>query len=157
MIPPSTQRGVLPPGIHSATMAEIYERFARFTISDQRKRLYEKLAVYLDWARASRLVERVFIVGSFVTEQKEPEDIDLVIAVSEDAPARGLSPAAYNATRRPGIRRVVGTMIDAHPYRANSPDLMEALEFFQSDRQGHPVGIVEVILGWHSSTTTNSL
>lgn len=48
MIPAFTDRGTLPPGIHSATMEEIRTRFARFRRSDRRIRLFNRLEAYVE-------------------------------------------------------------------------------------------------------------
>jgi hypothetical protein len=63
---------VLPPGIHSATLEEIEQRFAT---NDKRKLLFEGLRRAVDILRAAGC-KAIFLDGSFVTDKPEPGDFD---------------------------------------------------------------------------------
>jgi hypothetical protein len=76
MIPPFDEHGYLPPGIHSATLAEIEERFGRGT--EIRRAQTESLYWLIDLAKAAG-IRRVIINGSFVTKVREPNDVDCVL------------------------------------------------------------------------------
>lgn len=154
MIPAFTDRGTLPHGIHPATMEEIRARFARFRRSDRRIRLFNCFAAYVEAARTTHVVVHLYLVGSYVTNKDEPNDIDLLIIFSEEIVFQRIRPAEYNLIHKNGIRRVFGSSIDAQPVQANSPLAEEMLQFFQSDREGEPIGIVEVIFNAEESQTT---
>lgn len=74
-------RGVLPDGIHDATLDEIEECFGRYTTRDARANLFKRLRLYVEAVRATKWKCELLIDGSFVMSAIcEPEDIDAVIA-----------------------------------------------------------------------------
>lgn len=146
MLPNFNERGALPEGIHRASLEEVRNKFARMGRSDKRANLSDKVAVYVQTAKGSGLVERLYLVGSFVTAKEEPNDVDMIVAYKADMDLRNMRPFQYNAIAKTGIRRVLGSDLDAHPVRAGSSREEHFVTFFQTDREGHPVGIVEVIL-----------
>ena len=76
MIPSFDDSGFLPPGIHSATLAEIEARFGRE--SELRRVQMESVRWMVDLAiRAG--VQRIVLNGSFVTDIMEPNDVDCVL------------------------------------------------------------------------------
>ncbi|MGF1634637.1 MAG: hypothetical protein ACFCVE_12360 [Phycisphaerae bacterium] len=81
MIPAFTTEGLLPPGVHPATMNEFEERFGRGSEvrRDQMQSLRWLLAE-LDGLDVSRIV----INGSFVTNVFEPNDVDVAVEVPID-------------------------------------------------------------------------
>ena len=52
MLPKFTVQGVLPPGIHTATFAEISPRYGRFQRTDQRLRLLAILEEFVSEVRS---------------------------------------------------------------------------------------------------------
>lgn len=83
MIPSFNDHGCLPPGIHTATLADIEARFA--VQSDLRKVQMESVRWMVDLAvRAG--VERIVLNGSFVTDIIEPNDVDCVLLVPDRFP-----------------------------------------------------------------------
>jgi hypothetical protein len=85
-------------------------------------------------------------VGSYVTAKAEPEDIDGLVVYAATAEEIELDPQQYAVVRRAGARRVFGHRLDVHPVREGSPAEQELLMFFQLNRRGKPVGILEVKL-----------
>ena len=83
-IPPLDANGLLPTGVHDCTLEEIKARFGTFQDSDRRPRLFAKLELFLTEARASRVIQCVYLDGSFVTGKPEPNDIDLIVVVAPD-------------------------------------------------------------------------
>ena len=79
MLPEFTAQGVLPPGLHAATFAEISTRYGRFQRTDQRPRLLAVLEEFVGEVRQCRWVRRLFLAGSFVTTNEEPHDIDVLL------------------------------------------------------------------------------
>src|ERR1700722_13073769 len=78
MVPPFNESGLLPPGIHLATFAEIRDRFGG--PSEVRRAQMDSIAWLIDLAvRAG--VERIILNGSFVTAIMEPNDVDCVLLI----------------------------------------------------------------------------
>lgn len=95
-------RGLLPAGVHEATLEEIEEHFARFQRSDRRIKLTAKLRAYL--AEVTKSIPGCVAVvdGSFVMVTiDEPDDIDLVLGLPADWDQQAaLSPRQYNLVSR---------------------------------------------------------
>jgi hypothetical protein len=133
MIPPFNEHGYLPPGIHKASLDQIAERFGRQ--SEIRRDQMESL----QWLTAllKRLdVKRLILNGSFVTDEVEPNDVDCLILVDLDSP-RGAETAAELRSGLPFLAIDVGD-------QANFDFFVE--EFFATDRNHVPKGMIEVIL-----------
>lgn len=76
-IPPLTEHGLLPPGIHLATMQEIVERYCH---NDHRRALWADLLVFLVRLRDDDLGDYPLCLGgSFTSDKPMPPDTDLAI------------------------------------------------------------------------------
>src|SRR5438552_13186344 len=84
MIPPFDDSGVLPPGIHPASLDEIEARFGGQ--SELRRVQMDSVRWMLDLARRVR-VQRIILNGSFVSDIMEPNDVDCVLLVPAGPPA----------------------------------------------------------------------
>jgi predicted nucleotidyltransferase len=82
MIPKFNVDGNLPEGIHSFGEEEFFDHFA--TQSVRRKWLGERIREVIALAKLTRKVERMFIWGSFVTAKESPNDVDILLVMSED-------------------------------------------------------------------------
>lgn len=96
MIPPlDATTGLLPVGIHQATLAEVHTTFVQNApFPDERELVFKALSVYLDILSTRFQPQRVFLNGGFVTYKTwaAPKDADLAI---------GLSSADYKSTFAP--------------------------------------------------------
>ncbi len=130
MIPPFTEHGWLPDGIHDCTMAEAAEQFGAFQSADRRPQLWMRFAEFFAEAKACGLLEAVLVDGSFVTATPEPNDIDivLVVAPSHDF-SRDLPPAHYNLLAQRRVRMRFG--FDIVAVKNDSENLEQAVAFFQ--------------------------
>jgi hypothetical protein len=101
------ERGVLPDGIHDATLEEIESLFGGFQHSDRRHRLFLKLKQYVGALRSAGFACSLLIDGSFVMGCiDEPDDIDLVLVLSSDWDMHAdLQPFRYNLVSRKDLRR----------------------------------------------------
>lgn len=142
MIPEFTDSGFLPEGIHSATLEEFEKRFAIFDRSDQRLRVFEKLEALIIEAWKSGIVFRIYVAGSFVTDKPEPNDFDCILVLDSAIVGQELRPHQYNLVSRRMARRMYGG--DVVPVLDGSQPLHEYLAFFQTTRDGEPMGIVEI-------------
>jgi hypothetical protein len=139
-------RGLLPPGIHDATLTEIEASFARFQKSDRRITLFEKLKAYLAELGQTGWKCEVILDGSFVMPQvDEPNDIDLILVLPSDWDmSQPLRPFEYNVVSRTFTRR--GYQIDVLPAAAGSEAERRYRLFFQRiriewcERFGWPAG-----------------
>ena len=77
-IPPLNSDGLLPPGVHETTIAEIQDRFGVFRGNEQRPRLFVHLMELVANMRRSSPFEALLVDGSFVTAKFTPNDMDII-------------------------------------------------------------------------------
>jgi hypothetical protein len=142
MIPDFTNEGVLPPGVHRATLRETREKLG---FSRRRRDLISGLE------RALRMmnhcgVERVYIDGSFVTEKPRPGDIDGCYDVERSTELQAMCPIWPPTPANRGLSKAqFGVeLFPADTIEGGSGQPF--LRFFQSDRQGGPKGVVLIEL-----------
>jgi hypothetical protein len=144
MIPLFSPAGLLPAGIHSATIAECEERFAQFDQSDRRIRLFENVRRLYEEVRKVPFIRQMFLVGSFVTAKSEPNDFDCLLVIDGDQFPSELRPFEYRlVTRRAAAREFGGDVVSV----IDGSELHRRyLAFFQTTRDGDPAGIIELDL-----------
>lgn len=142
MIPEFTADGLLPRGIHPATLEEVFERFGG---NERRERLLVGLTEALRLLHAAGC-RRVYINGSFVTSKERPNDIDAcwdISGVDVDA----LDPVFFEFDNGRAAQKA---RFGAEFFPAQVPEGITGkafLDFFQVDRQtGEPKGIIEIEL-----------
>lgn len=81
MIPDFDEHGLLPPGVHECTLEEIGQRFCW---TDRRKDIFNGLCAFI--TRECRPRVSVFVDGSFVRNKALPDDVDVVLELT-DLPA----------------------------------------------------------------------
>ena len=142
MIPEFIAGGLLPQGIHPATLEEVLERFGG---NERREQLLTGLVEALRLLRAAGC-RRVYINGSFVTSKERPNDIDVcwdIEGVDPDA----LDPVFFDFDDGRAAQKA---RFGAEFFPAQVPEGVTGrtfLEFFQVDRQtGEPKGIIELRL-----------
>ena len=132
MLPPFNDSGLLPPGIHPATMDEIDMRFGRQTeLCRVQMESVRWLVNLILRAGAQRLV----LDGSFVTDIMEPNDVDCVVLIGSGFPK---DPAA-EAEIRAGLPFLEISLVQRGQFD-------RLVGFFGTDRHNAPKGMVEVIL-----------
>jgi hypothetical protein len=67
---PGLVDGLLPAGVHDATMLDVQEAFG--LSSDRRMELFDKLSKFLDHARAFSVFKAIYLDESFVTDKPDP-------------------------------------------------------------------------------------
>lgn len=87
--------GDLPVGVHRATMEEVVARFGGPALA--RQRCTRNLGHVYGLARSTGHLERLVIFGSYVTDKKAPQDVDVILVMNDafhadeaPLPARGL-------------------------------------------------------------------
>lgn len=132
MIPPFHETGCLPPGLHTATLAEVEDRFGRQ--SELRRVQMESVRWMVDLAiRAG--IQRIVLNGSFVTDIMEPNDVDCVLLIGRGSP----TDAAAEGELRAGL-----PFLDMALVRRRDFDIV-VKALFATDRFESPKGMVEVI------------
>jgi hypothetical protein len=142
MLPPFTEHGYLPTGLHLTSFDEFEKRFVYFDQSDRRFRLFERFRELYLQAKASQIVQRILVGGSFVTSKPEPNDFDCILVLNPEV--HDLLPIEYNLVSRSRARRVFGG--DVIAVIAGSANYEVYLNLFQHTRELLPVGIVEIEL-----------
>ncbi len=133
LIPPFDVRGNLPPGVHRARWEEILDTFGgnawRRDLLDSVERVARELR------RAG--CRYVWLDGSFVTDKEFPGDFDLCYDVAT-TDLDVLDPTVLD--RATAKEMYGGDILPTHPS-------LPLIDFFQTDRDGHSKGIVEIDLG----------
>lgn len=88
-IPSLTADGLLPLGVHEATLEEIGQAFGLRT--GRRVELFRKLTEFLALARSFGVFHALIVDGSFVTDKDDPGDIDAVLLLPREGLARLLA------------------------------------------------------------------
>lgn len=132
-IPLLDEHGLLPPGIHECSLAEIEERFAGFQGSDRRIRLFEKLRSYVAEVRFADLARALIIDGSFVTAKPDPGDIDLILVLKPDHVLMAeLRPFEYNVVSKRRVRQ--NYRFDLFVVAPDSMLYLQRIDFFYQVR-----------------------
>jgi len=89
MLPPFSQKGDLPPGVHAASLDEIEQRFG--TGSATRVRAWRTLEHLHELALLTGSLRNFYVFGSFVSSSPDPRDVDVVLIMDrqfrlEDCP-----------------------------------------------------------------------
>ncbi|WP_455173995.1 DUF6932 family protein [Azospirillum largimobile] len=79
-IPPLTNFGVLPPGRHDCTLAEIE---ATYTGNAHRLALWADFRNFLAWVAPQPAPTYILIDGSFTGDKAAPKDVDVVFDLSD--------------------------------------------------------------------------
>ncbi len=133
MIPPFDDHGLLPPGVHVATIDEVGRRFGRE--SELRRVQMESLRWLVDAARRAGVL-RLVINGSFVTDALEPNDVDCVLLAGTGFPRD----RAAEAELTTGFPFLELSLVNQQDF-----DLL-VQAFFATDRHLRGKGMVEIIL-----------
>lgn len=131
-IPDFDGEGVLPAGLHDATLGEIEERFGSFNGSDVRVQLFERLVRFLEAVGRWGNVDEVLIDGSFATRKERPSDIDIILVYRAGFDfGSEVVPEEYNLINRKRARRTYG--FDVIPVAADSSEREKWLGYFGAD------------------------
>lgn len=76
------EAGDLPEGIHTSSIQEVVARFGVGT--DQRRRVTANLIRIYQIAQETGKLDRFLIFGSYITTKPEPNDVDVVLVMTDD-------------------------------------------------------------------------
>jgi hypothetical protein len=144
LLPPLTDEGVLPPGVHVAELDEVNTRFGMG--NSQRVAVAARLRRVLELAQRTLKLRRIFVWGSYVTARAEPRDVDVMLVMSADFLTELCDEQVHKVFDCELAESELGaTVLWA---REDVPaELLQAfLDQWQIGRDGRQRGIVEVIL-----------
>ena len=134
MIPEFDEKGQLPPGIHLATIDEIIERFGHG--SEEREAGSQSIHWLIPMCKRAGIA-RVIINGSFVTDCRNPRDVDCILV-----PGVGFEPDSDAAMAiEIGLPYLSIQIVETQQDYAFYVE-----EFFSFDRNGRSKGLVEILL-----------
>jgi len=142
-LPPLTDAGELPLGVHRASLREILDQFG--VGSAQRRVLALRLDRVYRLAEATNHLARFVVFGSFVTSTLEPQDVDVFLVMEDTFDASQLAGDASPLFDHAAAQAHFGTSVFWVRHRAAWPDEQAAVEFWQVKRGGGRRGIVEII------------
>lgn len=146
---PSLNAGELPTGIHLATLEEIEFAFGRQ--NDHRKALLSGLK------KAARMfkeagVKFILVDGSFVTDKKEPADIDGCWSAAGEVDFTKIDSDFWNFNDIAEFQMKRQNVKEKYRLDFFIAELIEEdsgkpfSEFFQTNRDGYPKGILKIEL-----------
>ncbi len=141
-LPPLTDAGELPLGVHRASLREILDQFG--VGSAQRKILALRLDRVYRLAEATNHLARFVVFGSFVTSKLEPQDVDVFLVMEDTFDASQLAGDASPLFDHAAAQAHFGASVFWVRHRAAWPDEQAAIEFWQVKRGGGRRGIVEI-------------
>jgi len=130
------ESGLLPPGIHEASMDEVRERFAHKPNS-HRGFLFSGLVKFLNVLEGLghiSAVKSILIDGSFVTDKPAPGDIDIVLEIKPETTVEKLN-SLFHLLDRESTKQQYG--LEAFPYLPGMPNDIRG--FFQYIREQEAV------------------
>jgi len=131
-IPQLDDRGVLPEGLHDATVEEIERRFGTFNGSDMRVHLFQRLVAFLQVVRRWGNADEILIDGSFVTDKQRPTDIDIILVYRRGFDLQSeVRPEEYSLINKTRAKRMWG--FDVKPVTADSPEKDKWMGYFSRD------------------------
>lgn len=142
-LPAFDSAGELPEGVHQATIDEITARFGSGT--PQRQEVTARLLRIYHLANATEKLDRVVIFGSYITTKPNPNDVDVVLVMSDDFEVH----ACDEATRRlfdhtQATEEFGASVFWLRPSMLFLETLEEFIEGWQIKRDQTRRGIVEV-------------
>ena len=142
-LPPLTDAGELPLGVHRASLREIHDQFG--VGSAQRKVLALRLGRVYRVAEATDHLARFVVFGSFVTNKPEPQDVDVFLVMEDMFDASQLAGDASLLFDHAAAQAHFGASVFWVRHLAAWPNEQAAVEFWQVKRGGGRRGVVEII------------
>lgn len=146
-LPPLTESGDLPDGVHDASLDEVEQRFGAETV--QRRRLAMRLARVYRLAQLTGQLVRFVVFGSFVTSKAEPNDIDVFMLMDDSFELATVSGEAAVLFDHSAAQAHFGASVFWLRRLSALPNEDDVVAGWQVKRDGRQRGIVEII-GEHS-------
>lgn len=142
-LPEFNAEGDLPPGVYPATMEEVASRFGSGT--PERERIGETLRQVFELARTTGHLDRLVLFGSFITAKPRPNDVDMVLVMSDDFQWEACPRGAKVLFDHEAAEHNLGASIFwIRPGLLIADTLDQFIQRWQRKRDGGQRGIVEV-------------
>lgn len=126
--------GTLPPGVHPASIAEVFARFP--AVTPQRQDLNDALSFFVSTVQQKRLAEEIMLDGSYITSKPDPEDVDMAV----------LTPGIYQLA---GEQRYAAEGIDMNlldiQFAHDVADFQGWVTFFSTARDYTTKGVITLV------------
>lgn len=142
-IPPFTEIGDLPVGVHKASLKEVIERFG--TSSAQRRMIAVRLERIYHTAIATDFLARFFLFGSFVTDKSNPNDIDVFMLMEDNFDSGELTGESRLLFDHQEADTFFGASVFWLRRLAAFGGEQAAIEQWQIKRDGNQRGIIEIV------------
>ena len=142
-LPPFTDTGELPVGIHPATLAEVVQQLG--TGTPQRQAVSGRLERICRVAFGTGHVAHLIVFGSFVTSKPEPNDVDVFILMEDTFDATNLAGEARLLFDHQTAQSHFGASFFWLRRMAAWEGEQAAVECWQAKRGGGQRGIVEIV------------
>ncbi len=143
-IPNFDENGNLPPGVYRVSLEDVK---ARFTWNKRRRHLFDGLAAAVANLAAAG-VATVWVDGSFTTSKEEPGDIDGCWDYLPIVDVDALDPVFLDFDPpRAAMKRKYDVDFLVSGVRLEDATFQRVEDFFQSDRDGNPRGILVIEIG----------
>jgi hypothetical protein len=142
-LPPFTDSGDLPLGVHPASLREVLDHFGGG--SAQRKAVALRLERIYQAARASGHLARFVVFGSFVTDKPEPNDVDVFLLMEDTFDASQLTGEARLLFDHAAAQAHFGASVFWLRRLAAWEGEQATIEYWQAKRGSGQRGIVEII------------
>jgi hypothetical protein len=143
MLPPFTDSGDLPPGIHPAGWSEIEQLFGSGSAS--RADAYAKLRHLHELAARTERLVRFLVFGSFVSALANPRDVDVVLVMATDFHLEEISRESLTLFSHADAQARFGASVFwVREGMLQEAQMQEFLETWQTKRNGSRRGLLEV-------------
>jgi len=142
-LPPFTESGDLPLGVHTASLNEVLNRFGVGT--GQRKAVGIRLERIYHVAQATGHLARFVIFGSFITNKPEPNDVDVFLLMEDTFDASRLIGETQILFDHAAAQALFGASVFWLRRSAALQGEQRTIEYWQVKRGSGRRGIVEII------------
>jgi hypothetical protein len=142
-LPPFTESGDLPLGVHTASINDVLKRFAVQT--GRRKAVGIRLERIYQVAQATGHLARFVVFGSFITNKQEPNDVDVFLLMEDTFDASRLTGEAQVLFDHAEAQALFGASVFWLRRLAALEGEQRTIEYWQVKRGNGRRGIVEII------------
>ena len=143
-LPYFNSRGDLPEGLHPATISEVILRFGSGT--SQRQAVTSRLLRIHDLVKSTGKLKRFIVFGSYVTDEPEPNDIDIFLVMAEGFNIDDYTDDTCDIFRHGQAQVEFGASIFWVGQGTSLTSIDDLIAVWQMKRDQTKRGIVEVIL-----------
>jgi hypothetical protein len=142
-LPKLTPSGELPLGVHPASLQEALERFGvghpqRIAVGERLERIYRLAA-------ATRHLARFVVFGSFVTDEPEPNDVDVFLVMDDSFDGDTLQGESALLFDHAAADAHFGASVFWVCRLAALGGEQPMVEYWQAKRGGGQHGIIEIV------------